>query len=210
VQLILRRRNFLINRKLQLWLLLTSLGYILLLLLVVSAVLFAPLVIQINRSDTISAETSEAARRFLYLHDAYWLPVVLCLLTISLHSIYSSHKIAGPVYRFRRVCEAMSGGTIPGPVRLRRNDQLQAEAGVVNAMLDTWRRQVIESKREAEALHDALTAWQRSQAVPPGETEWADVVARSRRLREIVTRVGIQADSPNRGGGNRGGASPSP
>jgi hypothetical protein len=39
--------------------------------------------------------------------------------------LYASHKIAGPLYRFEKLCEQIGDGQLEGMTRLRDGDQLQ-------------------------------------------------------------------------------------
>jgi hypothetical protein len=191
--LILRRRTFVINRKLQYSILLTSLSYVVLLVVVVSTALFAPLVLQLSQPDRNPTETSDAALRILYLHETYWLPVLLTLLAITLHSVATSHKIAGPLYRFRRVCEAMAAGVVPRPATLRKGDHLNAELDAVNAMLDTWRTLVAQAQRHEARLHECLSSYRApsttSHADPAADAVWAEIVRTEQQLRETLGRI---------------------
>ena len=63
-----RRRTFVINRKLQFSVLLTSLGHVGFLTLVVTLALFAPLVVELRQPNWDSPETTDAALQILYLH----------------------------------------------------------------------------------------------------------------------------------------------
>jgi methyl-accepting chemotaxis protein len=191
--LILRRRTFVINRTLQFSIMLTSLGYVGFLVLVMSTALFAPLVLQLRRPGLNSTEASDAALRILYLHDTYWLPVVLTLVAIALHSVATSHRIAGPIFRFRRVCDAMSAGVIPNRVVLRKHDRLRPELDAVNGMLDAWRALIADAQRKAGALHESLDTYGRltagGQGDPAAGAAWADVVRTHQHLRDTLGRV---------------------
>jgi hypothetical protein len=211
---ILRRRTFLINLRLQANLLLTSLGHIGLFIVVITIALFAPLILRLNSGEPGSTEASDAALRILYLHEVYWLPVLLSLLAIGLHSIRASHRIAGPVFRFRRVCESMAGGVVPLPVTLRKDDQLHAEMDVVNAMLETWRRVVTEAKEDAERLQDSLAAYEETSdaasASPGAAAAWADILRSSRRLHDTLARVAVGAPPTAPAGDPAAAPSPHP
>jgi methyl-accepting chemotaxis protein len=194
--LILRRRTFVINRKLQFSIMLTSLGYVGLLVLVMTISLFAPLILQLQRPDWNSTETSDAALRILYLHETYWLPVLLTLVAIALHSVASSHRIAGPIFRFRRVFDAMAAGIVPTRVTLRKNDHLRPELDAVNAMLDRWRRLVAQSQHDAALLQEALAAYGGLPAAKGGNAAanaaWAEVVRSHDRLRDTLGEVTVE------------------
>ena len=210
MQLILRRRTFVVNRKLQFGILLTSLSYVLLLVVVVSTTLFAPLVLQLNSPDRNSTETSDAAIRLLYLHDTYWPPVLLTLVAIALHSVATSHRIAGPLYRFRRVCEAMTAGVVPRPVTLRNGDQLQAEMAAVNAMLEPWRTLSADAQRDAAALQEAVARYHELATATPAtaaaDAAWADVNRAVQQLRGSLGRITREETSAADPGAIRSGA----
>lgn len=188
----LRRRKFVINPELQLGILLTSLSYVGFLTLVVSVALFAPLMLQLRQPDYDSTETSDAALRILYLHETYWLPVLLTLVAIALHSVSTSHRIAGPIYRFRRVLEAMKAGILPKPVKLRKGDYLVAEKDAVNAMLDTWRGLIAQAQRDAAMLHESLPRYR--ELPTTGHTDavadalWSDIVRTEQQLHDTLNR----------------------
>lgn len=50
--------------------------------------------------------------------------------------IYSSHKIAGPLYRFETLCEQIGNGKLDGITTLREHDQLQQLASAFATMAE--------------------------------------------------------------------------
>lgn len=200
--LILRRRTFVINPTLQFSILLTSLGHIFLLVAVVSTALFLPLILQLTSSDADAAKTSDAAVRILYLHDVYWLPVLLSLVAIGLHSVWASHRIAGPIFRFRRVCESMAAGVVPVSVTLRKGDHLQAEMDVVNAMLDTWRDLIAKAQQDAARLQGALSAHRASGSTgaEDGDAGWAEITRTHQQLLDTLGRARCESRPPTPAG----------
>jgi hypothetical protein len=192
-----RRRRYIVNPRLQYGLLLTSLAHVGFLALVVSLALFAPLVLELRRPDWNAPETTIAALQLLYLHETYWIPMLIALVAIGLHSVSVSHRIAGPIYRFRRVCEAMTAGTIPGPVTLRRGDQLTPELDDVNAMLAAWRERIVVIQREAAALREALGRPDDStnpadDAHAAGTARLDELAGIERRLRAALSGISVE------------------
>jgi methyl-accepting chemotaxis protein len=128
-----KRRKFLVN-KAQYRLLAFNLLYFLLFMGSVSAVLWIPLVLDLQSSTTTPAARAEAARLFLYLH-ARILPVGLVLAVVStLHSILVSHRIVGPLVRFKYVFERLAEGRLGEQIHLRDRDYLHEEAETLNQM----------------------------------------------------------------------------
>jgi len=130
-----RRRKFVLHRKLQLMLLIMSFLYVILFCIIVGMCLFIPLMMELDKSYRGSDEDFVAAERILYLHEKFWPAILLAFFAMGCHSIFTSHKIAGPLYRFNLIFNAIKEGTVPAPMQLRRSDYLYSEMGNINQML---------------------------------------------------------------------------
>jgi methyl-accepting chemotaxis protein len=64
-----------------------------------------------------------------------WLPLAGIFLLLTVHSLFVSHRIAGPLYRFRKVYEALAGGDLAIRANIRKHDYLHADARALNAMI---------------------------------------------------------------------------
>lgn len=60
--------------------------------------------------------------------------VVVFVIVIAILSIFVSHKIAGPVYRFERSARVISSGDLTQRVKLRYGDELRELQDVFNSM----------------------------------------------------------------------------
>lgn len=67
--------------------------------------------------------------------------VILGIATIILTLLFS-HKIAGPLYRFKKAMESMKSGNLSANFNLRNYDQLKGLSQEVNAMIDRTRDQI--------------------------------------------------------------------
>ena len=165
LQRILRRRKFIIDRKLQFKLLLYSVGYILFYIVAIGAGLFVPLMIQLSNADQTSPEALVVATNFLYLHYHFWPVALLSVIIVALHSILTSHRIAGPLYRFRRIFLDLKEGTIPEVAHLRRRDLLESEMQSINEMLDGLRARISGIQRAEELLEQSIAECKRRVAL---------------------------------------------
>jgi len=152
-----RRRKFIINKDLQYSLLVISLFYVFLVLIILGSVLFIPAIIQLEHGDYDSHEAVQAANNILYLHSKFWPAVLLALVLIGLHSIRTSHQIAGPLYRFNLLFESIKEGTLPKHLRVRRGDYLNNEVEMINQMLETLRTKVLEIQEAQGGLTVAIS-----------------------------------------------------
>ncbi len=136
-----RRRHYLVHG-LQYRLIAAIMVYFLLALVGVVAVIFAPFVLDFSEGASFTPEKFEVAGIFLKLHERFWPVVLLIAVAIVLHSILISHRIGGPLYRFRKVFSAIAQGDLSMEVRLRNRDYPKAEAEALGQMVKSLRARV--------------------------------------------------------------------
>ena len=136
-----RRRRILVDR-LQYRLLAINLFYFLVILLILAAFLFTPLVLQLRNGILSAAEQQEVASQFLTLHKRIWPALLITFGLLSLHSVLVSHRIAGPLYQFRRLLTALRDGDLTVRATLRSNDYLRKEEAIINEMIEAFRAKI--------------------------------------------------------------------
>ena len=147
---IFKRRKYIVYGKLQLALMLISFSYVLLFCAVVGLFLFTSLLMELDKSSLSSDNALIAANQILYLYKKSWPALLLSLVAVGCHSIFISHKITGPIYRFNLIFKAIKEGVVPAPIQLRKYDYLYRETDNINQML--------------ASLREKLTAIQEAQA----------------------------------------------
>jgi methyl-accepting chemotaxis protein len=186
-----RRRRFIIDRALQSRLVIMHCTYGLFLTVATALSLFIPLVIQLRGVDVVSAPVVAAADLFLYIHTHFWPVVIMALLTICLHSVFISHKICGPLYRFKRVFNAINQGHLSSPVRLRHGDYLRSEMQAINAMLVTLRSQAVASQQAHATLMQQLMALQKTPGCTADEGLRQRLTQLTRSAEHLETILGF-------------------
>lgn len=151
-----RRRQFLVVSFQNRMLLFTFL-YFVATVIIFAAVLFFPLMSQLNTESLSQAERGIVAGEFLSLHYRFWPAIPLVFIMIAAHSILISHRVAGPLYRFRRVFKAVMGGDLSAGVRLRKNDYLQSDAELLSEMVNSLRSRVQGLGHLSDRLQGVLT-----------------------------------------------------
>jgi methyl-accepting chemotaxis protein len=134
-----RRKRHVIHRGLQYRFAAICIAYVLVFVVILSLALFLPVILDLHASADNPERALRAADRLLYLHDTFWLVVVVSLLAIGLHAVRLSHRIAGPLYRYRRIFESLVEGNILDPIIPRKGDYLLEETGALNRMLEKLR-----------------------------------------------------------------------
>jgi signal transduction histidine kinase len=84
--------------------------------------------------------------------------VLLVIIQIVLLTIFFSHKLAGPIYRFERLCHGLIQGDYTGEICLRRGDEMQNLASLLNEVIAKSRERIV-------GLRDAKTDEQRGAVV---------------------------------------------
>ncbi|MEO2198698.1 MAG: hypothetical protein ABGY72_21800 [bacterium] len=75
--------------------------------------LFAPLIAQLLMDDGSLLARQRAAQQFLWIDETVWFPLLLTFLCLITHSVFVSHRIAGPLVRLRRVLGAVDAVADP-------------------------------------------------------------------------------------------------
>jgi methyl-accepting chemotaxis protein len=149
-----KRRRYLILA-FQYQLLAVNIVYFVSAFLVFAAILFVPVMLELNAP--LSGEgASEAANQFLSLHARLWPAASILFVLLIVHSVLVSHRIAGPLYRFRSFFEAISGGNLCGRVTIRKHDYLHEDARAISAMMTSLRTRIATLKGRHEEVLEAL------------------------------------------------------
>lgn len=103
----------------------------------------------------IFAAAAFFAREFLPLHARLWPPLIAALVLLALNSVLVSHRIAGPLYQFRRIFNHIAQGNLAVRARIRKTDYLRKDADSINEMiatLETRTTSIKEQCADAEVL----------------------------------------------------------
>ncbi|MEW6666393.1 MAG: methyl-accepting chemotaxis protein [Thermodesulfobacteriota bacterium] len=81
------------------------------------------------------------------------LVVLLVLLAATiLVTLYVSHKIGGPLYRFGKTFESVGNGNLSFQVKLREHDQLADFAAAINQMMGNLKERVMQIQHEVDLV----------------------------------------------------------
>ena len=136
-----KRRRILVDR-FQYRLVAISAGHFLLVLIVFIASMLVPLMITLDDPSASYIEKQRVADVLLFFHEQMWLPLLAVFLLLTVHSLSVSHRIAGPLYRFRAVYKTLSEGDLAIRANIRKNDYLHADARALNEMIQALQTRV--------------------------------------------------------------------
>ncbi len=97
--------------------------------------------------------------------------ITLALITLAavFVTLYISHKIAGPLFRFEKDIEMVGEGDLTVTFRLRAHDQLVDLVGTLNAMTVATRERVVD-------IHSQIATLALQMEEDPAAAEYADNV----------------------------------
>lgn len=97
--------------------------------------------------------SSDVKYRKAVLQSLLWIfgvGIFIIVIQIALLTIFFSHKLAGPVYRFEKVCHLLAEGNYTEKITLRKGDEMQNLARVFNDVIHA-------TAERLAALRDAKT-----------------------------------------------------
>jgi len=121
-------------------------------LLVFGLVFFIPFILPAIKlaSPLPLAERAIAANQFLILAQTVWPALALMIPAAAVFSIYLTHRLAGPLYRFEQTARELIRGNLGLRIRLRKRDELHELAGLLNEVFDML-EQAFRDIRDSEA-----------------------------------------------------------
>ena len=108
-----------------------------------------------NQSRLVVKNTGQAILPFVVYTNL--ITLVLITLATVIVTLFVSHKIAGPMYRFEEDLRAIGEGDLTKKVMLRKKDQITDMAVSVNNMIAALREKVLDIQTEAEHVLESAT-----------------------------------------------------
>lgn len=122
---------------------------------ILSLSLFGPPAIKLF-SDIPLSEKLEASTQVLVLADRLWVALIISLFLSTVISIYVTHRIAGPIYRFEQTIKRLLLGDISVKIKLRENDRLVYLSNLINQMTDNMSAAIGDVKKETVEMKEIL------------------------------------------------------
>ncbi len=179
------KRHYFLRDTFQSRFIIVSLAHYLIITLTFIGALFLPLMIQLDNLSLSLAEKGEVANQFISLHERMWLPLLAILVLLTLHAVFFSHRIAGPLYRFRNVFKAVGEGNLSLSVKIRDGDYLHKEAEVLSTMILSLAARMRGIEAQYDEVHRVVAELNR--AVEGGSMH--DVDQTRKRLEEELERL---------------------
>jgi methyl-accepting chemotaxis protein len=142
------------------------LGVYLVHFIAVLVIVFSALVIvftrQLENSSLTAFQRQEVAAKIMWFYGQIWPFMWGVFMLLFIHSVYVTHKIAGPLYRIREVLKSVKRGKLTEKVALRRGDYLRTEAQVVNEAIQSIHDKIEGLRQNTSSCTAALVELERS------------------------------------------------
>lgn len=116
-----------------------------------------------SRTTTVSFQNTRAVVKstadFIFPILVQTLLVVTILIALStiMLTLLISHRIAGPLYRFKKELLKMKGGHLESEFKIRKGDQLQELAEILNELKCQYREDIAEIKSSCQELESSIS-----------------------------------------------------
>lgn len=128
------KRRILVNN-FQYRLILGNFLYLASVVLAFVVVLFAPVVATLLDNSVSLSQREVAAHQLLVMHERVWFAIPVLIALCILHSVLVSHRIAGPLHRFKQIFAKLAKGDLSMDINVRRHDYLREEAEIMTGMV---------------------------------------------------------------------------
>jgi signal transduction histidine kinase len=159
-----RRRNYFIKKKFQ-----AEFITKFCLLVIVGAAL-SGIIIYLMSKATVTT-TFENSRLVIKSTADFMLPAVLLssviviifigMLTIAL-TLFTSHRIAGPLYRMEQDIEEVASGNLTKKFNIRKTDEIRALATGLDRMTQSFNKNIADIKKDLAGLDSTLGTYEKS------------------------------------------------
>ncbi len=159
-----KRRHLIVDR-FQYRLIAISVVHFGLVLLIFLVAMLLPLMLRLDDPSATFFEKQQVADVLLFFNEQLWLPLAAVFMLLTVHSLFVSHRIAGPLYRFKIVFKAMAQGDLAIRANIRKHDYLHPHARSLNEMIEALESKVrgladqaLRLKEDAAQLKDAVNS----------------------------------------------------
>ena len=162
-----------------------SLLYVVVVIAAVSGALFLPLMLQLDHLPLSSVEAQRVADQFELLHSRFWPAVAVVSVLLIVHGVFFTHRIAGPLYRFRSIFQSVADGDLTVRTSIRKSDYLHAEAQCLGEMVNALREKI----SRIEAHHADMTPQLERLKAAAARGAMREVEQEADRLRATVEQL---------------------
>jgi methyl-accepting chemotaxis protein len=205
-----KRKQYLLPGTFQINFIIASFVYQLVIVGVFVLMLFLPVGLQVDDATLSAEEGWRAGIEFLVLHQYVWPALAVASVLMLVHALFFSHRIAGPLYRFRTVFEEVGRGNLLVSTKIRRNDLLREEADCLGQMVDSLRSKIVsiqDHHATASAAVDRLALRLDRLSAKDAQTDLAQLQAEIQQASAAIAVLRTSVEKDGKSGRNHSSGS---
>ena len=139
----------------------------------------------------------EAVTRLQIFVEIFVVPLLFTFICMCLHGMLFTHRLAGPIYRFKETLKKIRSGNLSMNIQLRDQDYFQDLCVEVNAMLDGLRGDFSKFRGMSRELAEQGEALANTGGLPDDAREKLLGLANaSSKLRQLVDGYQLGDEEP--------------
>ncbi len=150
------KRRYFVEKELQTKYIVLTILLLLLYTFLFVVILIFPYIVPLT-FDYPLEEQAKAARMLLALHKSIWPALCVVIFIMSSASIFITHKMAGPVYRIKKILAEIYEGNLDITIRLRKKDDLKDLAEGLNLVIGDMRGAVESLQGNEETMSSCIS-----------------------------------------------------
>jgi len=125
---------------------------------------------------------------------AQWIFIVTCGVLVVVASMFFTHRVAGPLYRFERSVDEMTKGNFNFEIRLRSKDEAKELAKLLNEFNTALSSRVREARDLADAVGNHLGSARSAASDTSSIAEIGEAIASCNKLRDVLHGFRLKND----------------
>jgi methyl-accepting chemotaxis protein len=186
-----RRTNYLIDRRSQIYLAVLLVFYLVIYSLALLTIILGPSAVVFTSDSAPMAQKVATSREFLSLSQKVIPAVSAIALLLGVHFILITHRVFGPLFRFRRVLRQWGQGEWPAAFRARPNDFNQEVFEDFNEAIGSLKGDFSQLKAEISAALASLQKMESSTAQSEQASQLKNIGQSCRAARAILDKYGL-------------------
>lgn len=191
-----RRRNYFIKRELQGRFIFSFFVFVIaggFFLTFIFSLLSADTLTIVYKNDTLQLGKTPLVL-FKEILGAHWIFLVTGGLLVVVASMFLTHRVAGPIYRFEKSLEEMNRGNFALDIRLRSKDEGKEVARMLNELNTMLSHNLGEIRELAEGISAHLAQVRGAKANTPAGEDLDKAIVQNEKLRDILNAFKLKHD----------------
>ncbi len=181
------RSRIIVDKKLQLGMALQIMGYVYFYLVLFSLLANSRALWTVIAGTGDEAAWAAAVQRLHIFVQVFVLPLAFTFICMCLHGLIFTHRLAGPIYRFKKILRRVREGDLAQEVSIRENDYFHDLCDEMNAVIGGLREEMLRFRELSRELADEGESLAAGGDLPPEAREkLIRITNASTRLRQLM------------------------